>query len=321
MISDNRKKQTVINPGTWVRVRDFEELLKSLDSEGTCEGLPLMDEMVPFCGGIYQVHKYINRVFIESRGIYSHSGSYTLKGVRCDGIAHGGCQRSCALLWKEEWLEPLGMKKVIVDFSGGVTRVKLPFKEGKCHALDSVLLTNAKCLPFWDFRQYFDDLRRGIPLVRLVVMLFHTLFRRAFHKKPFQAEKTANSQRAPSLPGAPVSFESGDRVRVLSRPEIEKQLDKKNRTKGLLFSDAMWKYCGKEFQILKKAEQIVIESTGEVRKLSDTYLLKDNVCDGLAFRGCSRECYWFWRAGWLKRVDSKTEPSDLPEDRTLQGRN
>src|SRR5208282_3103330 len=28
--------------------------------------------------------------------------------TRCDGSAHGGCQASCLLFWKEAWLKPLG---------------------------------------------------------------------------------------------------------------------------------------------------------------------------------------------------------------------
>ena len=29
-----------------------------------------------------------------------------LEGLRCDGSAHGGCQRGCLFFWKEAWLKP-----------------------------------------------------------------------------------------------------------------------------------------------------------------------------------------------------------------------
>ena len=133
-------------------------------------------------------------------------------------------------------------------------------------------------------------------------MFFHTLWRRLFQKFLKSPRRIKNSKKI-KLPLRTIpDFKKGDLVQVLSKCEIKRTLDINNRYKGLLFSEGMWKFCGKKFRIFKKLKQTVMENTGEVKKFSDTYLLEDNVCDGLAFRGCSRECYWFWKGIWLKKL-------------------
>jgi hypothetical protein len=42
-------------------------------------------------------------VEMEKRNI--GSPTVLLDGVMCDGTEHGGCDRSCFLFWREEWLK------------------------------------------------------------------------------------------------------------------------------------------------------------------------------------------------------------------------
>lgn len=97
-----------------------------------------------------------------------------------------------------------------------------------------------------------------------------------------------------------LAVEPGEWVRVRSRDEIHAMLDSCQRNEGLAWMPMMEDCCGKEFRVYKRVERIVLESTGEIRKLKDTVLLEDAICDGIY--GCNRSCFFFWKEAWLERV-------------------
>jgi len=43
--------------GDWVQVRSKEEILATLDGNGRLDGLPLMPQMLKWCGQRFQVYK------------------------------------------------------------------------------------------------------------------------------------------------------------------------------------------------------------------------------------------------------------------------
>jgi hypothetical protein len=65
----------------------------------------------------------------------------------------------------------------------------------------------------------------------------------------------------------------------------------------------MDRFCGKRFRVLKRMERMLLESTGEIRKIKNTVLLEGAMCEDLF--GCDRSCLHFWREAWLKRVDGE----------------
>jgi hypothetical protein len=90
---------------------------------------------------------------------------------------------------------------------------------------------------------------------------------------------------------------------VRSLREIEATLDAKGALRGLSFMPEMEQYCGRRLRVSKRVNRIMMESTGELRRLTvPTVLLEGAVCDGTAHRGCDRSCPCFWREQWLKRV-------------------
>lgn len=93
----------------------------------------------------------------------------------------------------------------------------------------------------------------------------------------------------------------GELVQVRPREQILRTLDSRQRHKGLLFMPGMWRLCGKEFRVYKQVKNIQMESTGEVRRLSNTVLLEGAVCEGSIVE-CDRSCFYFWREAWLERV-------------------
>ena len=95
--------------GDWVEVRSKDDILGTLDPNGELDGMPFMPEMFAFCGKKFQVykraHKTCDTVFpVRGRRV---ANSVHLD-TRCDGSAHDGCQATCLLFWRLEWLKPLG---------------------------------------------------------------------------------------------------------------------------------------------------------------------------------------------------------------------
>ena len=95
----------------------------------------------------------------------------------------------------------------------------------------------------------------------------------------------------------------GDWVEVHSAKEIFATLDAQGKLNGLRFTPEMLKFCGKRFRVYKTLNKILLEATGELRKIkTPTVLLEGAICDGKAHGGCDRSCFCFWREEWLKRV-------------------
>jgi hypothetical protein len=104
-----------------------------------------------------------------------------------------------------------------------------------------------------------------------------------------------------------MSFKEGDIVEIKSFAEIFETLDKEGRHRGLSFTKEMIPFCGKRFKVYKKLERIVLESTGEMRRMrTPTVILEGVFCDGSAHGNCDRSCFCFWREAWLKPVPEPT---------------
>lgn len=104
----------------------------------------------------------------------------------------------------------------------------------------------------------------------------------------------------------PLRLQPGEWVEVRSVKEIFDTLDAKGNLKGLRFVPEMVKFCGKRFRVYKRLDKIILEATGELRRIkTPTVLLEEVFCDGTAHGGCDRSCFCFWREQWLKRVPEK----------------
>lgn len=99
-------------------------------------------------------------------------------------------------------------------------------------------------------------------------------------------------------------------VEVRSAREIFATLDRRDKLKGLRFTPEMAKFCGKRFKVYKRLDKIILEATGELRRIkTPTVLLEGVFCDGAAHGECDRSCFCFWREHWLKRVTSQVSSS------------
>jgi hypothetical protein len=74
-----------------------------------------MPEMLQCCGKQLRVLNRVVQATIDGAFLVHHAESFVrefrnndvviLQGVRCSGAKHDGCQRGCAIFWKEAWLE------------------------------------------------------------------------------------------------------------------------------------------------------------------------------------------------------------------------
>jgi len=181
-----KAKSSKLSVGDWVEVRSKEEILSTLDSDGRLHGMPFMPEMFAFCGKRFQVykraHKTCDTVFpVRGRRIDRAVHLET----RCDGSAHGGCQASCLIFWKDDWLKPVKgsspqFPRVRSDTSSASTSCSPPASvcsesdvwanttSANASGPDTVYVCQATRLPYatsdlnwWDFRQYIEDYRSG----------------------------------------------------------------------------------------------------------------------------------------------------------------
>lgn len=113
----------------------------------------------------------------------------------------------------------------------------------------------------------------------------------------------------------------GEWVEVKSEAEIRETLDELGRHRGMLFMPEMAKYCGQKLRVMKRVEQMLLESTMQVRRMRDTVLLEGCMCDGVGLP-CHRSCFFFWREAWLQRttpVETGTRAkSTSPESPSLR---
>jgi len=97
----------------------------------------------------------------------------------------------------------------------------------------------------------------------------------------------------------------GELVEVKSIDDILATLGPDRKHKGLLWMTGMRKYCGKRYRVLKRIENILLETNGDSRKMKNTVILEGVMCDGSEFGDCDRSCFHFWREAWLKRIEEE----------------
>jgi hypothetical protein len=186
VVSAEMNENLNLRAGEWVEVRSKYEILSTLDQQGQFDGLPFMPEMFAFCGSRLQVykraHKTCDTVFpIRSRRMANAVHLET----RCDGQAHGGCQATCLIFWKEIWLKraddpskscapaafDLEGRPHGIESTGGCTEsdvLAATRQQTNSPGSEPVYRCQATRLPYattylwhWDIRQYLEDYSSG----------------------------------------------------------------------------------------------------------------------------------------------------------------
>jgi hypothetical protein len=92
----------------------------------------------------------------------------------------------------------------------------------------------------------------------------------------------------------------GEWVEVRSKEEILRTLDHQGRLDGMPFMPEMFQFCGKRFQVYKRAHK-TCDPDYRSRRIQRAVHLETR-CDGQAHGGCQAGCLLFWKEAWLKPV-------------------
>lgn len=94
--------------GDRVQVRNLDEIDQTLDERGCTKGCAFIPQMADFCSLEFQVGGKVEKFFDEARfRTLQCKNLVYLKDVYCDGSIIGGCDRSCFIFWRTEWLKKL----------------------------------------------------------------------------------------------------------------------------------------------------------------------------------------------------------------------
>ncbi len=328
-----------LRKGQLVEVRPAAEILATLDESGRLEGLPFMPEMLAMCGQTFEVESRADKTCdtIEKSGSRRMYDTVHLVGTKCGGYAHGGCQASCPLFWKEVWLERVDRAQVDSpkpDFGSGCQESDLMaatvVSDGNdeservysCQATD--LLRASEPLPWWGPRQYVREVVNGNVRVRdlMRILLLAALraalpYGRGYRSRVWLYQKLEKLLGGPPFifqagtlkktPHEVVGFHEGERVRVRTFDEIVKTLNAANKNRGLNFDAEMLPYCGTVQTVRSRVEKIIDERTGRMIELpNDSIILENVVCRAECSRRrlfCPRNLYPFWREIWLERIE------------------
>lgn len=110
-----------------------------------------------------------------------------------------------------------------------------------------------------------------------------------------------------SRPTRRLNLKAGEWVEVCSRAEILASLDEHGCLENLPFMPEMLQYCGKAFQVFKRADKTCDNiEPWSIRRMKDAVHLVGVRCDGGGHDGCGAGCLIFWKEAWLKRSENNT---------------
>jgi hypothetical protein len=312
-----KRKNLKLRPGDLVEIKDPVEISKTLDAAGTVGQLPFMREMVEHCGKRFRVSQRVVKVCASGmkggsvlRG-FRTDDVVLLDGLRCSGLDHDGCQKACMIFWRESWLrkvEDNDVQSEVTLQDREQLRAHLKTSVGPntyfCQA--SEILRATQDLPRWErYSKCFSDLRSGnsglLEMARRICIFLFWKVRRVV-LGPYASGKSK------STPTETLKLESGEFVEVKPMEGIRKTLDHTASNRGLWFSPSMRLLCGQQQCVERRIDKLIVDGTGEMRTLKDTVFLRGSFCGcaHIAFGGCSRREYVYWREVWLRRLDDST---------------
>ena len=305
--------------GDLVDVKTPDEILATLDENGTVGALPFMPEMVPMCGRRFRVARRVVKACFYGRmsTMLSFRGSdvVTLKDARCSGDAHDGCEKGCAIFWREDWLRRVNGGAPAAESVDGASsarlRERLKTKSGErtyfCQASE-LLNATVQLSQKQRLLKAFDEVAAGncgvVEMIWRIAIWTYWRIRRRF------AGELAAGTRA-KTPTANLGLCAGDGVRVKPLARIAETLNPSARNRGLYFTPDMARLCGRQERVKGPLHKIIVDGTGEMRDMHDTVFLEDSYCGcaHVAFGGCSRNEFAYWREIWLERADGMASTS------------
>ena len=111
-----------------------------------------------------------------------------------------------------------------------------------------------------------------------------------------------------TTPVESLNLQPGELVEVRPIENIVETLNETAHNRGLRFSPDMRLLCGKQQQVARRIDKLIVDGTGEMRQLRNTVYLEGSHCGCayVAFGGCSRCEFVYWREIWLRRPAGTT---------------
>jgi hypothetical protein len=316
-------RKTAFRPGDLVEVRTPDEIVETLDADGAVDHVPFMPEMLPFCGKRFRIAKRVVKTCASSKSmstmrVFKSDDVVTLGGQRCSGIDHDGCQKSCMIFWREAWLRRVdeATKPAEVnpsDVEQLRTRLKTMTAPGIYFCQASELLRATNPMSRWErFRKCYDEIQAGncsVPEMcrRIVVWVF------------WKTRKTllglyARGICSSKTPVEGLNLQPGEWIEVKTLDQISETLNERARNRGLFFTPDMARFCGRRQRVERRLEKIIVDGSGEMRQVRNTVFLETGLCgcSHVAFGGCTRSEFSYWREIWLRRprVPEKSSSND-----------
>jgi hypothetical protein len=328
-VHELRPRPATLRAGDHVVVRPPEEVLATLDADGTLDGLPFMPEMLEFCGKSFRVERRAEKTCVDvERPEYSNrrfpaNDTVFLDELRCDGSAHDGCKRGCKFFWKEDWLRPADStdaSAATVQQTGGdelLAWLKTKSDDSRYFCQSTQLFNATEAFPgnkkLWRVRIMLRQIRNGDRSVTETMRLWaRWLWHSVLVRMHGDAWLRGPHERAPV---ASLNLEPGESVRIKSRSELEATLDHKRSNRGLRVCSEMTRCCGAQAEVRDRVDRMIHERTGKMIELSNTVSLRnvrkngttmpDSQCLCANETGdCPRGELMYWREIWLERTSA-----------------
>jgi hypothetical protein len=311
--------------GDQVVVRSPQEILSTLDSNGTLDGHPFMPEMLDRCGKSFRVHRRVEKTCVdveppvESNRRFAKNDVVTLEGLRCDGGGHDGCKRGCRIYWKEAWLRPTEGSEPVVPVDEAAlaelrARLKVKADEERYFCQSTELLRSTEAFPGrmkpWLVRIAFRQIRQQDLSPWETAKLFVRWLRLRIHR----AISGDDRLRGPHTKGTPVAvldLKPGELVRIKDFGQIVATLDRKKRNRGINICHEMTRCCGEVAEVRYRVNRLIEERSGKMRELHHSVTLQGpdgepSLCDECLCYGemgdCPRGELMYWREIWLERM-------------------
>jgi hypothetical protein len=307
--------------GDRVLVRSPQEILATLDDDGTLDDVPFMPEMVDWCGKFFRVQRRVEKTCVADYPArrFPANDVVILDGPRCDGRFHDGCKHGCRIFWKEAWLCPADGADTTAQSSEAdpeQLRARLKVKSDESHYFcqSTELFDATESFPrrhrLWSFRIPYREIRSGDLTVGEVLRLSCRWFWLRLRRASGSDERLQGSLKR--TPSESLGLEPGELVRVKSRAQIAATLDHLSRNRGMSVCAEMLRCCGREAEVRYRVDLLIDERTGAMRELTDTVTLQnirpneklgeECLCQG-QMGDCPRGELMYWREIWLERVN------------------
>ena len=321
-------RTTKLRPGDLVEVRSPQEILQTLEADGTLDRLPFMPEMIPFCGRKFRVSKrvlktcYYTKLGTSGFRRFRADDVVLLDGLRCSGAAHDGCQKACVIFWREAWLRKAKDScSQVTTALAGVEQLRARLKTlaaSKVYFCQSTELLNASEPLTRSERvaQCFHEIRVGnCSTLRMARRILSWVFWKTRWKLLGEYARGSNKP----VPVESLQLHAGEWIEVNSIKSIRTTLNEAGCNRGLFFMPDMRKACGTRLRVERRVEKIIVDGTGEMRQLRDTVFLEGSHCGCVySLGGCPRNEFSYWREGWLHRLSCSEETRQAKEHEAIE---